>query len=735
MEDEQLSNLFISEEFNAPEFVTDFLHTVRPGEEAKRLQALRQALTTRSNHTADQIKDIVFDHYRQFIDTSKEITNLEKDIYQLSALLTNQKNLIENLMEMSGLEKRSSCSNSISTNSGLHNQQNYQLQTLMNKLDGVASVLNSMDEQECILYQGQLVLLDSDTMQSKHPVYLALLSNNLLVGHPNARHMAQKHPFQLVSNYQLDSIALVNVKRVPITISGSDLTEQNLVQLLVFPEQPYLRAENARIKREWLESIEEAKRKQQEERALVRQATIRARRRNILSSIVSQKSSSSTMDGKKGTSLANQTINESEEGENNLQGKIINIEEHKRTDDAAWLSELPNELQDVLSHRHMEEAVEMLLEWKSCSDGIDPAINAKFVAIEKQVVKMLTEDLKRSGAWHGSQSLSQPIQQLIALGRIPYAIELYLRRRSAMLRTLSREFTVTEEPLSYVRQVSGLFINDIIEVCSELSQYRAQLCLVLAWSSRELNVLLSLIRRHVIEVAPTMAVLTNAWRILIGKCSRLTAIGLDLSFEINRLAAPSLRNALKINFDNIFESIKLRNSEERWTPFSLETDQNLIRFLEEMSDIKLKMEWAICRPESPPLASNPQSPFALNVSQSGCLFARTALQLSRDLAILNTSPHLQQLSDSFMCDIWSEELAHLTKGMHPSIVHHCTSRFIISQVLPLCEKIYQGGNGTGCLLNDLLMNKFSHLVHFQRGPSKLFDEGDNSGDEEEIANV
>lgn len=77
------------ESFNAPECwffiyffifgfylgVADFLQSVRPGEETKRLHNLRQSLTTRSNNAADQIKDIVFDHYKQFIDTSKEISS------------------------------------------------------------------------------------------------------------------------------------------------------------------------------------------------------------------------------------------------------------------------------------------------------------------------------------------------------------------------------------------------------------------------------------------------------------------------------------------------------------------------------------------------------------------------------------------------------------------------------------------------------------------------------------
>ena len=57
-------------------------------------------------------------------------------------------------------------------------------------------------------------------------------------------------------------------------------------------------------------------------------------------------------------------------------------------EDTQWLKDLINELQDVISHRHMEQAVEMILEWKSC-DCKDPAINAKFASLEQTVVKML----------------------------------------------------------------------------------------------------------------------------------------------------------------------------------------------------------------------------------------------------------------------------------------------------------------------------------------------------------
>ncbi|KAL3107658.1 hypothetical protein niasHT_018856 [Heterodera trifolii] len=68
------SDVILSEKFNAPKFITDFLRNVQSGEEARSLQNLRQTLAARSNSTAETIKDVVFDHYKQFIDTSKEIS-------------------------------------------------------------------------------------------------------------------------------------------------------------------------------------------------------------------------------------------------------------------------------------------------------------------------------------------------------------------------------------------------------------------------------------------------------------------------------------------------------------------------------------------------------------------------------------------------------------------------------------------------------------------------------------
>lgn len=98
----------------------------------------------------------------------------------------------------------------------------------------------------------------------------------------------------------------------------------------------------------------------------------------------------------------------------------------------------------------------MLLEWKSC-DCQDATINAKFTTLERTIVKMLSDEVKQPGALHGgSRALSKPISLLISLNQPVYAMELYLKRRREDLRGQARELTISEEPLSYVRQSAFL---------------------------------------------------------------------------------------------------------------------------------------------------------------------------------------------------------------------------------------------------------------------------------------
>lgn len=182
-------------------------------------------------------------------------------------MLAEQKNLIDNLMDLCGHDKRSSCS--VSLHSGGTIQQN-PLQSLMHKVDGIADVLNNLKPTEKIVLQGEFTLLSENTMEPLHTVFLVLLSESFLICYPNS---SSKLKFTFSSSHRLDNVAVVNVKRASIEQPYAEL----IMQLMIFPEQLYLKSETARQKKQWLEGIENAKRAVEREKNMHRQATIRGK--------------------------------------------------------------------------------------------------------------------------------------------------------------------------------------------------------------------------------------------------------------------------------------------------------------------------------------------------------------------------------------------------------------------------------------------------------------------------
>ncbi|CAG9540323.1 unnamed protein product [Cercopithifilaria johnstoni] len=649
---------FGEENFDAISYVRDQLKDMKSGDETRQLQALRARLNAVNAQSSESMKKSVFLNYKKFIDTAKEVSHLEREIYELSSLLSDQRMLIETLMQMTGEDRSSVGTASLHTSFSVN-----PMNVLMQKMDGVAALLNNLPNSDRVIMHGEVVQLDSDSMRPQHNVMLILLSDVLLIGQPSSG----KYRFQLESSHPLNNIAAVNIKD-----RENGKTATSMFKLLIFPGQRVFLAENARIKKEWLDCIENAKRELIHEGSLVRQATIRGKRRQDLSAKVE---------------VASQLM------------PVAESAATKSPDESAWLNELPAELDDCIAHRDMEHAVELLMEWKSCNTR-EAAIDAQLTLRETQIVQLLSEEVRRPGALHGGpRAIKKAINLLTILGRASQAVDLYLKKRSAVLRATTRELTMSEEPLSYVRQLSQQFLDVISDVVKEFLMQPEHFSLILHWCSGELSVMLSLIRRHVIEVAPTLAVVAHTWRILMAHCDSLIALGIDLSFEVHRLLAPSLKIAIETNFTNIIESIRLRISEERWKAYNMESELNVNRFIEEMSDMGLAVDWAL---------SNTQRS-SINITQNACHFSRVAYVLARDLAMLRSS-HLRYLTDSFMVKLWSEYLNHLKSAPQSSLQQY-TSIFVISQLLPLCDAIYDESSPR--ILSELLETKFGCLLRYR----------------------
>merc|ERR1711892_415798 len=65
--------------------------------------AQRKVIQNLSDDTNNQLKKNVYQNYSQFIETAKEISHLENDMYRLSHMITEQRKMLTGLLETSVL--------------------------------------------------------------------------------------------------------------------------------------------------------------------------------------------------------------------------------------------------------------------------------------------------------------------------------------------------------------------------------------------------------------------------------------------------------------------------------------------------------------------------------------------------------------------------------------------------------------------------------------------------------
>ncbi|CAJ0962631.1 unnamed protein product, partial [Mesorhabditis belari] len=685
-----------AENFNPAEYIRQRLLNVRDGQETRQLKQLRSEMSAVNHEAQESLKNNVFKDYHQFIEASREISHLEREIYQIGSMLAEQKTLLENLLGMAG-DDRSSLHTVSSSTTATHQNP---VQLLMQRMDGIAGILNNLRPSDRVILFGEMVLLDGETKQSIQKQMLILLNDRLLVGNPSAN-----GKYSLESSFSLNALAAVNVKdRESRGMASAD----QLIKLLIFPEHRYYRCESARIKKQWLDEIENAKRALLQEGSLQRQATIRGRRQSVQTRAAGLASS---------TARSPLAVIADDLDEN------VSINE----EETAWLEALPAEVDDCIANRDIEQAVDLVMQWKECNAKLT-AVDTQMQQREQQIIGLLSEDIRRPGAVHGGpRAMKKAISLLKQLDRGTYAVDLYLRRRSALQRSACRDVAVSEEPLSYVKQLSALYCTAVADVATEFRSQPEHYCQVLQWCSIELSMLLSLVRRHVIEVAPTTAVLAYTWRILMQSCDELTSMGVQLTFEVNRLLGPSLKMALETNFQNVMHGLRTRMAEEKWRPLILDSESALSRLVEELSDLGLSIEWAIA------------GRAALNISQHTLHFARVSYTLAKDLEKLAGSPcHAQ--CDEFMLQIWVEYLQHLSTAKTNNDAHTYSASFTVTQVLSLCEHTYYGEEDE--MLRRLLQKEFPALMKFaneeeeeKEKEEEEEEEEEEENEEEEVAHV
>ncbi|XP_006902948.1 PREDICTED: exocyst complex component 8 [Elephantulus edwardii] len=547
------------------------------------LQEHRQRIQALAEETAQNLKRNVYLNYRQFIETAREISYLESEMYQVSHLLTEQKSSLESIplallpaagpVASAGDESGPGARDALRAQAGLlpgaggregagagagEEGKQRTLTTLLEKVEGCRHLLETPGQY--LVYNGDLVEYEADHMAQLQRVHGFLMNDCLLVATwlPQRRGM-----YRYNALYPLDGLAVVNVKDNP--------PMKDMFKLLMFPESRIFQAENAKIKREWLEVLEDTKR-----------ALSEKRRRE------QEEAAAPRAPPPAPAKAANPFEDEEEE-----EPAAPEAEEEKVDLSPEWIQELPEDLDVCIAQRDFEGAVDLLdkldlyLQHKARPQPVKE-LRAKVDERVRQLTDVLVFELSPDRSLRGGpKATRRAVSQLIRLGQGTKACELFLRNRAAAVQTAIRQLRIEGATLLYIHKLCHVFFTSLLETAREFETdfagtdsgcYSA----FMVWARAAMGVFVDAFSKQVFRSKESLSTAAECVKVAQEHCRQLGDIGMDLTFVIQALLVKDIQGALHSYKDIIIEATKHRNSEEMWRRMNLMTPEALSRLREEM---------------------------------------------------------------------------------------------------------------------------------------------------------
>ncbi|MBN3271680.1 EXOC8 protein, partial [Polyodon spathula] len=517
------------------------------------LQEHRQKIQTLADETAQNLKKNVYKNYRQFIETAKEISYLESEMYQLSHILTEQKSIMETITQALLSTDKGEAAKEMQAAFPKETEEVKQrtLTTLLEKVEGCKNIMETPGRY--LVYNGDLFEYDVDNMSQIQKVHAFLMNDCLLIATwlPNRRGAVR---YKYNALYDLDSFAIVNVK--------DNAPMKDMFKILMFPDSRIFQAENSKIKKEWLEILDETKKNK----------VIKERHKK---------------EEEPPHSPVRQDMpkNPFDEDEQVVCEEIVDLS-------MEWIQELPEDLDVCIAQRDFEGAVDLLdklNEYLKDQPLTQPVKGLKVKVEERvrQLTEVLVFELSPDRSLRGGpKATRRAVSQLVRLGQSTKACELFLKNRAAAVQTAIRQLRIEGATLLYIHKLCNIFFTSLLETAKEFEMdfagntgcYSA----FVVWSRSAMKMFVDAFSKQVFDSKESLSTAAECVKVAKEHCKQLSEIGLDLTFTLQSLLVKDVKAALQSYKEIIIEATKHRDSEEMWRKMNLMTPEALGKLKEEM---------------------------------------------------------------------------------------------------------------------------------------------------------
>ena len=477
------------------------------------LQQHRRRIMTVADQTAQKLKHNVYKNYELFIDTSKEISSLEAEMYQLSHFLHEHETLTQSLQTLSLLEDRARLQ---TTGEGSRHEK-LSISALLETVEG-GSIVTEVPGRY-LIHSGPLEELDQETFESVHTVQAFLLNDSLMIGtHFQKRRGPVKYMFQAL--YELDNMAIVDVK-------DSD-TVQFAFKVLMFPDSHLYQAQNESTKQDWLQMLEATKQKHKKDLEMAKQEAA------YLSSRQMTEDSVSTLTRPSLRSTASEGSVED----------VMSISD--------WLKDVPESLDVFVAQRDFEKAVSLIERTKALlKDSSDSFANRDVrVKVDHRINKLvaiLTKELEisPSGSLRGGpRAARRAVGLLLRLGRSDKACSLFLENYRQIIQRDLKDVKMEGTVTLYVSNYADTFFKGLRTVALEFERAfgdnDGSYSSFVVWCNNQLREFHKQASPEIFKPDCPLSIIAECMSAIMKTCDSLQEIGLDLGFALTSLFYPQL---------------------------------------------------------------------------------------------------------------------------------------------------------------------------------------------------
>ncbi|KAL3861830.1 hypothetical protein ACJMK2_007844 [Sinanodonta woodiana] len=604
------------------------------GEEA--LLELKQRIHILGDKTAQELKKNVYKNYSQFIDTAREISIVEGEMYQLSHMLTEQKGLMASMMEMSLVSDKAVVEEpqkEAEPEINPKEETRRNLAFLLEKVEGCSSVTEVPGRQ--LIHNGDLTELDIESLTPTQKVHAFLLTDSLMIASwlPNRRGPVR---YRFQGLYELDNLAVVNVRDAgPV---------KNAFKILMFPASKIYQTDSAKSKRQWLDILEETKKKKASRDKQKKEVVLRLAEQQSAASLskVEEASKTSFVDEEDKTTFVE------------FETDTLLQED--------WLQELPENLDMCIAQRDFEGAVDLVekvnehLKESSKSPSLKE-FRARIDHRVKQLTEGLMSELQVSperSLRGGPRAARRAVAQLIRLGKSAQACDLFLKNRSAIIKYNIRQLKFEGATTLYIRCLCDVFFNSLLETSREFlkafpNHYGCYSAFIV-WCKQELELFVKTFKRHVFDGKTSSTTVAECVSISRKHCQELCQSGLDIAYLFEGLISSDLEKTIIEKRDQIKDTIKYRSADDLWRPMNHMSQKDCQKYLDEMASARMDLKDYVY-----------QECF-ISLTMNSAQFAKSCFQYTEDLLLIYSQEHEALITDSLV-QVFSEQIQHIEASL------------------------------------------------------------------------